>query len=155
MCGTSVIIYIVNLPCILIHISRSVDIIVCTVVTSFMHAHCVPPCMAGPTTKEESLLQLVQPLWSNHWIILTLALVVVDKFSETRLVIEFWSDNFAYAIAFAGTMAFSVLLNLVLIGRFVMRHRSDNAFKLHLHTRRSTVSVVFMLSLLKFDLMKV
>ena len=89
--------------------------------------------------------------WCNHFgatigsssrsPLISSTIVVVDKFSETRLVIEFWSDNFAYAIAFAGTMAFSVLLNLVLIGRFVMRHRSDNAFKLHALAHKEINSV--------------
>ena len=99
--------------------------------------------------KEESLPQ------SNHWVIVTLVLTVLDKFSETRLVIEFWRDSFGYAIAFVATMGLSATLNLVLIGRFVMRHQSDSALKLYLRKRRSTVSGIFMLSLLKFDLMQV
>ena len=98
---------------------------------------------------------MLQPGQSNHWIILTLVLTVVDKFSEFRLVIEFWRDDLRYAIGFVTTMTISVVLNFIFISWFLMRHRWDSAFKLHLQTRRSVVSGIFMLSLLKFDLMQV
>ena len=98
---------------------------------------------------------LLQTDQSSHLLIVTVLPTVIDKISETRLVIEFWRDNFGYAIAFVATMTFSVILNLIMIGRFVMRHQWDSAFMLDLRTRRSAVSAIFMLSLLKFDLMQV
>jgi len=87
----------------------------------------------------------------NHFIIVTVLLTIWDKLSEARLIMEMWDDpdQYKYAYAFAIAVGTTVLVNFLLVLRFLCNQDPD--FNSYLQRERTAASIITILGWLKLD----